>query len=83
MKAITLRGIDEVTYSTIKKVSQCEHKSMNKYILTVIKDNLGIEKKAQNKEFERFFGSWSEEEYKDFLKNTQCFNTIDKEFWGQ
>lgn len=83
MKAITLRGIDEITYGAIKKVSQHEHKSMNKFILTLIKDNLGIEKRAQNKEFERFLGSWSEEEYQDFLKNTQYFNTIDKEFWTQ
>ncbi len=81
MKAIALRGIDEVTYNTIKKVSQHVHLSMNRLILNIVKDNLGIEKKQQKKNFDCFFGSWDEDSYQNFLKNIHSFSGIDKELW--
>lgn len=81
MKAITLRGIDDGTYTVIKKVSQDFHVSMNKFILNLIKDKFAVKTKEEKGEFNRFLGSWSTKEYQSFSRHTASLRKIDKELW--
>ena len=83
MKALVIRGIDEETYEAVKKISKKEHTSMNKLILNLLKRALGQSSpKAVNSGLDQFFGSWSKQEYKDFLRHTRSFEKIDKELWA-
>lgn len=81
MKAITLRGIDEETYTAVKQVSQTFHTSMNKFIINLIKDKFALKAKQEKKEFNRFLGSWTLKEYQSFLHQAGSLRKIDRELW--
>jgi len=82
MKAITLRGLDEVTYQTIKKLSNKTHISMNKFILNLVKNKVGTAHNKTYKELDKFFGTWSKKEYEIFIQNHKSLRKIDKKFWN-
>ncbi len=81
MHAITLRGIDEETYTVIRKLSKTTHTSINKLVVNLLKEKAGTQGAKVNKNFDSFFGSWNSQEYKKFLKTTKSLRTIDKELW--
>lgn len=82
MRAIMLRGIDEATYSAVKKFSQKAHTSMNKFIINLVKNKVGITQKETSREFDEFFGTWNERECRAFMETTKSLRKIDKELWN-
>ena len=81
-KTLTIRGLDKITYESIKEHSQKTHTSMNKFLLNLLKSRLGITKPDPNLEFDPFIGSWNPKDHRDFLKSCQCFEAVDKELWS-
>ena len=81
MKAITLRGIDDATYEAARKLSEETHTSINKLIIHLLREKVGVNPAKVNRDFDDFFGSWNEKQYKDFMKSTQSLRKIDKELW--
>jgi len=39
------------------------------------------DEKEKKIDFSEFFGTWSEEEYREFNAAVECFETIDPEMW--
>ena len=86
MKSILLRGINEKLFDEIKRKSDKESLSMNKFIISLLEANLDLalkQKKVKNKynDLENLFGKWNTKEYeaiKSILKNQR---EIDKEQW--
>ena len=84
MKTITVRGIDKITESALKKASQRLGKSINQTIITLLKDALGITKKEKTRvyhDLEDLSGTWDTEQLKAFKKATEPFEQIEEELW--
>ena len=83
MKALIIRGLDDKTYEAVRKMSKKEHTSMNKFIVDLLKRASGqLKGRKINHDFDEFFGSWTKEDRKHFLKNTKDLSKIDKEMWS-
>jgi hypothetical protein len=83
MKTLTLRGIDDTLENALKKASKKSHTSINKTAIRLLKEALGLEKK-QFKEYhdlDHLSGTWTEEDYKEFMDATADFSKIDEELW--
>lgn len=85
MKTLGLRGIDEEIEKALKKEAQRAKTSINKTILNLIKESIGLGKKKRNrvyKDLDELAGTWTEEDEQIFKENTQFFDKIDKEIWN-
>ncbi len=85
MKTLSLRGIDEEIEKALKKEAQRAKTSINKTILNLIKESIGLGKKKRNrvyKDLDELAGTWTEEDEQIFKENTQFFDKIDKEIWN-
>jgi len=84
MKTITVRGIDKITESALKKTAQRLGKSINQTIITLLKDALGITKKERTRvyhDLDDLSGTWNAEQLKAFKKATEPFEQIEEELW--
>ena len=84
MKSITLHKLDDTIENLIKKRAKKNGTSLNKTIQSILKESLGITRKSEegNKEyFLDLFGVWSNDDYKEFNKNINDLNKIDKRDW--
>ncbi|MFH2044511.1 MAG: antitoxin [Pseudomonadota bacterium] len=85
MKAITIRGIDPSVSEKLKHAAQREGKSVNKFILELISQNLGTQKKKkfskQYNDLDHLFGKWSEAEHKKIQGDIDKQRKIDLELW--
>lgn len=85
MKTLSLRGIDEEIEKALKKEAQRAKTSINKTILNLIKESIGLGKNKRNrvyKDLDELAGTWTEEDEQIFKENTQFFDKIDKEIWN-
>lgn len=84
MKALTLRNIDIDTAEMMKKKAFDEGMSVNRFLLKMIHETLGISKKKRNKvhhDLDKLAGTWSKKDFDEFEKSTSIFSKIDKEMW--
>ena len=84
MKVITLRGIDDDLSLALKKAAKREGISVNKKILILLEESLGLKKKNRQRvyhDLDHLAGTWSPEEAKDFTEKTNSFNQIDLDLW--
>jgi len=84
MNTITIRGIDTQLSEKIKEKSKKSGESINKMMLKILRSTFGLEK---NKTFPTYHdlddlaGTWTEQDEKEFNKNTKDLRKIDKELW--
>jgi hypothetical protein len=90
MKAITIRGIDPSVSDKLKQTAKTEGKSINRLVLDLITQNIGMHKKKrftnQHKDLDSLFGKWSNTEFKKIqgfidpqrktAKNLKSFLTV-------
>jgi hypothetical protein len=85
MKAITIRGIDSSVSEKLKEVARNEGKSVNRFILELIDQNLGTQKKKkfawQHKDLDHLFGKWSQDEFEKIQGSIDMQRKIDSELW--
>lgn len=82
MSTLTIRGLDSKTEKLLKRKAAEEGASMNGFVIKVIRQALGIEKKRRTyDDLDRLAGTWSEKDFKEFEKNTSDFEAIDHEMW--
>lgn len=84
MKTITVRGIDPDLDREIKTRAHQNNLSVNQWILQALKRVTGTGKEPFFKQYhdlDRFAGSWSKEEMKEFRTNTRIFERIDEDVW--
>jgi hypothetical protein len=84
MKTLTIRGIDTELAKKIKERSRKSGESINKIILRLLKSTFGLN---ENRVFPTYHdldnlaGTWTKEDEKEFYKNIQGLEKIDKELW--
>ena len=84
MKVITLRGIDDDLGQALKKAAKREGISVNKKILILLEESLGLKKKNRQRvhhDLDHLAGTWSPEDADDFTEKTKSFNQIDPDLW--
>ncbi|MCF8303808.1 MAG: hypothetical protein K9I94_11080 [Bacteroidales bacterium] len=82
---ITISNIDNKVLEELKKEADKEGKDLNSFILKILYNKVGKEdEEVQNEELseiKKLAGTWSDEEYEEFIKNTQGLRQIDMELW--
>jgi len=85
MKAITIRGVDASVSSKLKQVAKNENKSVNKLVLDMIKQNIGMQKKKKYtkkyNDLDHLFGKWTDAEFDKVQGIINSQRKIDRELW--
>ena len=85
MKTLSLRGIDDELADALKKKAQRTGRSINKTVLSLIRESIGLEKKKLTRvyhDLDELAGTWGEKDEREFEKKTQFFHRIDEEIWS-
>jgi len=85
MSTLSIRGLDKSLSEQLKKTAQAEQKSVNQFVIDVLKQNLGL---AKHKRFtqrfddlDQLFGSWSDESFNVIKEKIDSERQIDDELW--
>ncbi len=85
MKAITIRNIEPEVSLRLKEAAKSQGKSVNQYLIDMIKQNLGLKKEKKYsvvyKDLDDLFGSWSDSDYKQIQGAIDQDRKIDKDLW--
>jgi len=85
MQSLTIRGIDPELKNKLKQAASCQKKSINQFILEIIRKELGLKHDEKfSKEYndlDDLFGRWSEEEYSAVSRKIDAERQIDQELW--
>jgi hypothetical protein len=85
MKAVTIRGIDSHVSEKLKQAARKEGKSVNRFVLELIDQNLGTQKKKKHSrqydDLDHLFGKWSDDEFRKIQGNINRQRKIDRELW--
>ena len=84
MKVITLRGVDDDLRLALKKAAKREGISVNKKILFLLQETLGLKKinhQRVHHDLDHLAGTWGPEDANDFIEKTKSFNQIDADLW--
>ena len=85
MKSITIRGIDPPLLVKLKREAVKKGKSVNQFMIDMLKQNLGLQKKKQftsvHHDLDHLFGKWSKEEFDQIQGKIDKERKIDRELW--
>jgi hypothetical protein len=81
MAILTVRGLDEQTSKALKRTAEKNGTSVNSFVVQVIRESLGLDKKKLYGDLDALFGTWSDKEYKEFERNTSAFERIEENLW--
>jgi hypothetical protein len=84
MTTMTIRGLDDLTIKALKNKAKQEGSSINAALVKLLQEELGIKKKKRTVEYndlDHLAGTWSDKDYKQFVKNTADFEKIDENMW--
>lgn len=82
---ITVRGLEPQLLAEVRRLSRSKGVSMNKAALSILKQGAGIaeplETKCIGKAVNRFVGSWTKTEARQFSKSIRSLEQVDEELW--
>jgi hypothetical protein len=84
MATMTVRGIDSEVAKLLKDQAHSDGISVNALLLKMVKESLRVEKKRRTKihhDLDHLAGTWSEKDLKEFQKNVEALEKVDKEIW--
>ncbi len=84
MKSITIHGIDDITSQQLQITAEKLGLSLNKTIKKIIQEALGIkptEVSSRRKDFEEFYGLWSNKDLNEFNDTVEPLRQINPEDW--
>lgn len=84
MNTITIRGITPDMDREIKKRAKEGHLSINEWLLRLLKQAVGLDKKplfSEYNDLDGLAGGWSEQEAKELMQRLECFEQIDRDQW--
>ncbi len=85
MKTLSLRGIEDELADALKKKAQQTGTSINKTVLKLIRESIGLEKKKLTRvyhDLDQLAGTWTKKDEREFKKKTEFFHKIDEEIWS-
>jgi len=84
-KNIILSDIDSVLLTRLNFEAKSQGTDLKTLIISIIRKSLGLEKSYNNSIFyndlDHLSGTWTSEDYNDFVTKTSGLNTIDDELW--
>jgi hypothetical protein len=85
MSAITIRGVDNSVSEKLKQAAKSNGKSINQYVLEMIKQHVGAHKEKkftkQYDDLDDLFGIWSDKEFEAISNAVNDHRKIDPELW--
>jgi len=82
MKSITIHGLDNELYTSLRSQSTSQGTSLNKTIKEILRKSLGLShKRVEKRDLSEFFGVWSKKEANEIEKVLEDFEKIDEEDW--
>ena len=80
---ITLRQIPDVLDKQLRSLAGKNKTSLNKIVLSLLMKDLGLSvgSSGKKRDLTDLCGTWSKQQYDEFMKNTEIFNDIDSEIW--
>ena len=86
MNHLSVRGVPVDLAAVLKQQAQDSGKSLNQYIIDVLKKQTGIDKQKHYTntyhDLDHLFGSWSEYEYQAIQGKIESESQIDHELWS-
>jgi hypothetical protein len=86
MNQMTLRHIPAPVEKRLRLHARQAGQSLNKAAVQLLARALGLEQPVHSRrrrDLSRVAGTMSEEQVREFEKNTQAFESIDREMWAQ
>jgi len=85
MKSLSVRGIDVQLAAILKKRAGESKKSVNQFVLEVLRKHVGLEKEKRftrvYSDLDELFGKWSEEDYSLIQGKIDTERQVDTELW--
>ncbi len=84
MKSFTIHKLEDEVYEKLEELARREQTSINKTAKKLLRGALGVEDTSvaeRRKRFEKFLGTWTEEEAAEFEEAVRVFDEIDEESW--
>jgi hypothetical protein len=85
MGALSIRGVDEQLSTLLKQQASVSKKSVNQFILEVLRRQVGLDKvKRFTREYDdldNLFGKWSAREFDQIQGKIDGERKIDEELW--
>ena len=84
MATMTLRGVDDALATLLKSRAAKEGLSVNAFMLKLVKESLGVEKRRRNAgydDLDHLAGTWSAKDALDFERVTALFEAVDEDLW--
>ena len=85
MGSLSIRGLDDDLSEHLKKVASSEQKSVNQFVIDVLKQRLGMDKpkKFTNcySDLDQLFGSWGNAQFDSIQEKINAERQIDDELW--
>ncbi len=85
MASLSVRGIDEELAARLKKLARESDKSVNQLVVECLRKSVGMDKEKKftkvHTDLDRFFGSWSDSEFKRIQGKVDSERQVDKELW--
>jgi len=85
MRTLSIRGLDDQLAALLKQEAAAAHKSMNQFVLEVLMERVGLDKKkrftGEYHDLDHLFGRWTEEEFCEIQGKIDEERHIDEELW--
>ncbi len=85
MSSLSIRGLEDDLSEHLKNVAFSEQKSVNQFVIDVLKQRLGMDKpkKFTNcyHDLDQLFGSWSDASFDSIQEKIGAERQIDDELW--
>lgn len=82
MKALTIRRVEPRLAAALVRETKRRGTSLNQTVLDLLRQVLGVDSQAaRSNGLEKFAGTWTAEEFKEFEANVAQFERIDPELW--
>lgn len=81
MKQITVRGVSKDLAKALEKETRRRGTSLNKTVLDLLTQSLGLETGRFDNGLGKLAGSWTEDDFLQFEKDTAVFERVDPELW--
>ncbi len=84
MTTLTVHALDTTLSRKLKAYAMEQQKSLNQSVKELLASALGIttpRTKDHRDDFVALCGVWSDQEVREFEKNTACFSEVDEGMW--
>ncbi len=86
MHQLTVRGFDDELSARLRGLAQREGISLNQAALRLLRKGAGLTDDGRSpgpigNSLDHLFGVWTQDEYEEFNKAIEEFETIDEEMW--